>query len=393
MLLHEQVLEVVQLRVDVPALLDLRHRVAQFLVRAAAEVGVAHPVCAVRDELRVEVEVGAAAVLEQLQARVAVLRREVDGRRERVLHDEAVVDDLPHGDHAVHEALVLLARVAEARVEDGVRLAREVVERPLARETAERLARERGAASPPLRRVGARALVARVVALRREEDRHRVEVAHALEPERADAPEVARAELLVGALRTDLVGAPAAPPLRVRGLDRAVRVLDGPLRVPAVRDEVGVAPVAVRHDLVAVRLRHLDELPQTRLAAERRLDGEDLRPASVVSAHVPAHEAELRLADALLLQLAHDVLHAVERDDLLHLRLVLGRLVRLGARHRLPRLADADLGRLHAVLEKRVVLHAFRERHNRLAVQLVFPVGARHAAVVGIAAGEEMVLD
>ena len=379
---------------DVPAGLDFRDGGAQLFVRRAAEVALAHPVRPVVHELRVEVEVRAAAVFEQLETRIAVLRREVDRRRERIVDDDAVVDELPDGQHPVDEPLVLRARVAEGRIEHRIERAGEVVERALRREAAEERARRLRAFPPPRGRLRAAERVARVVADGREEDRHHVEVPHPPEAERRHARHLARGPELPRALRADLELASAAPELAVRLLGLALVVLDQVLDVPVLGDAVGVAEVGVRHDQVAAVLRVLDAPAQLRLAAERRLDRERLRPAPVVPTDVPPHEAEFGPADTLALQLARDVAHAVERHGYpLDRGLVLGHLLRHRARHRLPRLADADLGRRNGVLEGVVALHALLERLHRAPFELVRPVRARHAAVVRRVARERAPLD
>ena len=142
-----------------------------------------------------------------------------------------------------------------------------------------------------------------------------------------------------------------------------------------------------------LRERIGDELAELRLAAEKRLHGEHLRPAAVVSAVVPAHEAVLGLADAGRVARVDDVLHAVEGDVGRDGRLVQLGLVGHGARRRLPGLADADLRRLHGVGQRRVRLDALGDRTARAARELVAAVGARHAGIVGVAAGEEHVVD
>ena len=142
--------------------------------------------------------------------------------------------------------------------------------------------------------------------------------------------------------------------------------------------------VAVRHHLVTQPLRVGDRLLELRFAAERRLHGKDLRPVSVVVAHVPAHEAEFRAADALPLELVRDLLEAVERDHRLHGRLVLHGLLRHRAGHRLPGVTHAHLGPFGHVVEERLLLGALRERRHRAAVQLVLPICPRHAGVVGV---------
>ena len=147
---------------------------------------------------------------------------------------------------------------------------------------------------------------------------------------------------------------------------------------------MGVAVVAVRYHLVAKALRVGDRLLQLRLAAERRLHGEYLRPAPVVPANVPAHEAEFRAVDPLPLELVRDLLKAVERDNRLHRRLVLNRLLRHRARHGLPCVTHAHLRPLGHVVEERLLLDALRERHDRSAVQLPVAVRPRHAGVVGV---------
>ena len=384
--LHVLVLEAPHLLVGVDAALDRRDRPREFVVRRAREVLVAHPVLPLprREEVRVEVEARAPAELDGLQFARPPLERRVDRRRVRVREDDAVVDELEHRHEPVHEPLVRrrVERPCERHVEDVVELPRVLVVGALARDAAERVAPKLQDVPHPRRALPLVERMARIVAPLRPHAAVDVEVVEAPEAERAHHRHLLEGEALVGALRADRVHAPAAP-RRPAPAQRAVRVLLADvLRVPAVGDQVGVAVVAVRDDLVAEPLRVRDRLPQLRLAAEARLHGEDLRPAAVVPAHVPADEAELRAADTLALERIDDFLEALERDDGLHRRLVLHGLVGDGARHRLPRMPHAHLRPPRRVVEDRLRLRALPERLHRPALQLVGAVGARHARVV-----------
>ena len=304
-----------------------------------------------------------------------------------------MVDELPEGHVVVHHPVARrLEGLHPLDGKGGVDRADAEVERPLARAAAEGRAQLVEDVRLPHGALAVVQAVAPVGTGKEAPARRHVHVEEPPEAERRHLGALLRTEPLVGALGAHRVEPPAAP-ARLALPERAVRVLlDDVLAVPRIRDHVAVAERGVAHDLVARRLRVAHAVLQLRLAAEGRLHGEDLREASVVPAHVPADEAELRAVHALPPALVHDLLHAVERDDGPDGRLVARHLVRHRARHRLPRLADAHLGVARRVGEERLVPDARRDRAARAAPQLVGAVAAGDARIVRVVARQERVL-
>ena len=210
-----------------------------------------------------------------------------------------MVDELPEGHVGVVElALGRVERLAPLDRQRGVDGPDAEVVRALGRAAAEHGAHLVEDVAFPRR---ALAVVEAVAGVGAGEDRTRrddVQVEEPLEAQRGHLRALLGAEALVGALRAHRVE-PSAP---VRGLaapERSVGVLlHHELGVEGVGDHVAVAERRVPRDLVAEVLDVPDAGLEPLLAAERRLDREDLRVAPVVSAHVPAHEAELRAVHA-----------------------------------------------------------------------------------------------
>ncbi|MCR5752402.1 MAG: hypothetical protein K6G91_10590 [Kiritimatiellae bacterium] len=105
-----------------------------------------------------------------------------------------------------------------------------------------------------------------------------------------------------------------------------------------------------------------------------------------------ADKAQLGVADALSLKLAHYVLDAVERDGRPDLRLAFGRLVRNGTRDGLPRLADADFRRHDCLFKDLALGEALAERPDETSIELAFAVYLREVGVGG-AGGPQMVVN
>ena len=201
----------------------------------------------------------------------------------------------------------------------------------------------------------------------------------AAKSERGDPAEVFRGETLPRAPRAEVVHPPARPAGVLR--QRPVPVLDDELLVPAVRDAVGVGMVVVADDPITQRPRLGDQAPQRGLAAQRGLDGEHLRIASVMAHAVPSDEAELGVLDARRLARAHEFADARERDGDLQRRLVGGRLLLDRRRRRLPRLADAHLDRLRRRREIRLLGQAFGNRLHLAAREPPVAIGRRHLRI------------
>ena len=213
-----------------------------------------------------------------------------------------------------------------------------------------------------------------------------VDVVEALKAQLAQLAQRGAQVLLQRHRRADVVHAPAAPAGLVHG-QRAGLELDDVALVPAVRDAVGVRAVGVAGDAVAQRLAVRDQLAQTLLAAQRLLHGEHLRPSAVVAAHVPAHQAQLRLLDALPLHLLHQFLHLREGAGDVHGRLGLERLLQHRGGHGLPAHADADQRHaVHRVAQHGVVLRALGKRNKLLFLHGDGAIPPRDAAVVRVRA-------
>lgn len=216
----------------------------------------------------------------------------------------------------------------------------------------------------------------------------------AAETQVADLREVALGKALVHAPGAGLVHGPPAP---LPALDDGAPL--GPQQVPLVPQAadlggpVRVGIVGVADDLIPGGLGLLDRLAQLRLAAQPRIDGEDLRVSPVVPADVPAHQAELGPVDPLLLELVDDPPEPLERDRDLHGRFVFGVLLRRGRGHRLPAHADPHHHGAGCIRQLAIVLDALLQRADDVSAKLEAPIRPGHVAVRRALAVQQVELD
>ena len=205
----------------------------------------------------------------------------------------------------------------------------------------------------------------------------------------ADPRQVAFGEQLIRPIQADVVALPAAPDAALVRL--AVMLLAEIRLAPVFGNAIGVVVAIVRDHLIAERLAVPDRFPQLRLAAQRRLDRQNLRIAAVVAAAVPADQAELGVRDALPVKLVEDVAHASEVAEHPHRRLRLRRLLLDLVRHRLHAEPYPHLQRARRIRQFRGRGRTLAQRTKAAPREVVLPVPLAHAQPIRVACGQETV--
>ena len=137
------------------------------------------------------------------------------------------------------------------------------------------------------------------------------------------------------------------------------------------------------YNLVAILLRVLDTLTQLLLTTERRFYRKDRRIATIVTLMIPTHQAQLRLINALALQLIDDIFHLLECCRHTHLRLILQSLMLHRSWHRFPALTDTDLRCGSCIGKVLILLHSLLQHLRHIVVvDEILAVATRHGAIV-----------
>ena len=155
-----------------------------------------------------------------------------------------------------------------------------------------------------------------------------------------------------------------------------------------LRQRIAAVRTGVRRDEIAQLLRPGDQTAHLLLAAQQRLDRQQVRELPVMPGLVPADQAEFRLGDSRGVKLLHNPLRKFERHLRLDRRLVFLGLLGNRRRNRFPRHPDPHLRPGRRLRQYRLFPQPLLQRAALTAFQPIATVAARQRRIAPPGSGQ-----